>query len=114
MTPQNQNIACAKACGYIEPFVIENEYFENGTSDGFKDVLRDSGGMGRPIPNYHSSLDACHEMEKALKFGQQYACWEMVLYLLPEGASEFDVLHATAAQRCEAFLRTLNLWEGVK
>lgn len=51
-------------------------------------------------PDYYRDLNAMHEAEKIFDNGQilRYVQW------LPRGAL------STAAQRAEAFLRTLNLW----
>ena len=57
------------------------------------------------VPNYPGDLNACHEMEKALSTAQlqrEYAD------ILDDGNGGH---FATAAQRSEAFLRTLGLWE---
>ena len=70
-------------------------------------------------PDYLNSLDAMHEAEKVLlskegndpvydfPWGFRYAVELSKLGL----AGEVAKLHATAAQRAEAFLRTLNLWQ---
>lgn len=56
-------------------------------------------------PNYPSDLNACHEMEKVLTYEQicDYGDW------LPK--DDWGLIHATAAQRAEAFLRTIGKWE---
>ena len=72
-------------------------------------------------PNYLNSLDAMHEAEKALTETQfqSYLDWldvscggELALSEMIDGpAFGFGLVHATASQRAEAFLRTLNLWQ---
>lgn len=57
------------------------------------------------LPDYPNDLNAIHEAEKSLQSAEkcrQYADW------LDDGNGGH---FATAAQRAEAFLRTLNLWE---
>jgi hypothetical protein len=65
------------------------------------------------IPDYLNDLNAMHEVEKVLlPFAsdrwQSYAAW--LAYLTPLGGQD----HATAAQRAEAFLRTISKWEDGK
>ncbi len=59
------------------------------------------------VPDYLDSLDAMHEAEKCLPAG-----------IIKGGAYERSLCRltnnpfcATAAQRAEAFLRTINKWE---
>lgn len=62
-------------------------------------------------PDYLNDLNAMHEAEKVLG---EPKCYEYVDYLPShyQGRTNFALAHATAAQRAEAFLRTLNLWEA--
>lgn len=77
-----------------------------------------TGQVISPLPNYCGDLNAMHTAEKALsshtggKFGtktqlQEYYC---VLRELVSHLPESPIV-ATAAQRAEAFLKTLNLWK---
>lgn len=64
------------------------------------------------LPNYPSSLDAMHEAEKVLNAEQQLE-YARLLHELFRGQRhylhiDFDVLHATAAQRCRAFLTIID------
>lgn len=52
-------------------------------------------------------LNACHEMEKVLQ-GAQWTCYLVELEKLCN--TQVGCCRATPRQRCEAFLRTLNLW----
>lgn len=69
---------------------------------------------GNPLDD----LNACHEMEKVFIYtngcSEQYGCVLSQVCLqgaqLSDQTARFKVLNATARQRCEAFLRTLNLW----
>jgi hypothetical protein len=83
MTDQDINIAIAEACG-------------------LKSVRYD----------YCHDLNAMHEAEKAIpeKEIKYYAAhvWQ-AMEKSPEVA--IGIIHATARQRAEAFLRTLNKWE---
>jgi hypothetical protein len=65
------------------------------------------------IPDYLNDLNAMYEAEKALlpfesDKWQSYVFW--LAQLAPLGGRD----HATAAQRAEAFIRTLNLWDDSK
>ena len=62
-------------------------------------------GIYADLPNYTSDLNACHEFEKALNTDDAHMYyWRLKQEIGWEYAS------ATARQRCEAYLKTLNLW----
>lgn len=73
------------------------------------------------IPDYLNDLNACFEMEKAIPLMQEglyFITLTCVVSGLPKDDIDIqnelllqEVACATAAQRCEAFLRTLDLWE---
>ena len=116
MNPEKQRIAIAKARGMIGPFENSEEWFENGDSDGCIIVLRDA--TGKRVANYLNDLNAMREAEKMLT-EHQWDEYERVLRLVCDGCSYFEgagkeLLHATAAQRAEAFLRTIGKWEADK
>jgi hypothetical protein len=88
MDPVKQRIAIAKACGWTCHW------------DG-----------GDPCsPDYTGDLNAMHEAEETLTFNywNRYAQW---LRELTRSNRRFLIAHATAAQRAEAFLRTIGKWE---
>lgn len=105
MNKQEQNIAIAKACGYTQGVGMHGiEWWTN-----------DEGVHDEP-PDYVNSLNAMHEAEKVLTEDQ----WGPYCIMLNQLACRIQcknthtcgyTLAATAAQRAEAFLRTLNLWE---
>ena len=65
-------------------------------------------GRRTAIPNYCNDLNTMHEAEKALPESMQGT---MIDYLvIVQEQDGWDAFHSTAAQRAEAFLRTLNLW----
>lgn len=92
MTPEQQRIALAKWAGWES----------NQPSWDY--------GRGFP-PDYLNDLNAVHDLEQKLSFQQQteYVANLMRLYKDYPMTSAFM---ATAAQRCEALLKTLNLWKG--
>ncbi len=129
MTIEQQRIAIAEACGVN----IHHAKFYHQAHGGMKwwlcqtikaanDMHKFYGTAEHPVveftnpfwlPDYLSDLNAMHEAEKMLTPEQMasYANWLDVNSLHIMGAPiSFDSLHATASQRAEAFLRTLNLW----
>ncbi len=85
--------------------------------------------VSRDTPSYPSDLNACHTMEGVLTKDQHGIFMNALVQVLERdklaslNKSPCDIayveyewtnwmmLHATAAQRCEAFLKTLSLWE---
>ena len=89
MTPEQQRIAIAEACG------------EDNDS-----IYRDL------IPDYLNDLNAMHEAEKIMNNNDW---WKFVEHLtnICGGGTALGI-SATASQRAEAFLRTIGKWEEVK
>lgn len=114
MKPEQQRIAIAEACGWKN---IKREWVGCGSGDA-KDYLGDNPTGGRwYIPEYLNSLDAMHEAEKVLTSAQQYdfECQLSNTVLgLTIGSDYWPMIHATAAQRSEAFLRCTGKWEDAK
>jgi hypothetical protein len=108
MKPEAQRTAIAQACGW-------KRRGHHGWSIAY---WCDPRGSARDsIPDYLSDLNAMHEAEKQLSVHLS-ARYENILISIirPEWKrSDYTAswlrIHATAAQRAEAFLRTLNLWE---
>jgi hypothetical protein len=96
MTPEQQRIAIAEACGWTEMRMGASDLI--GTSP--------DGRISWQLPDYLNDLNAMHEAEKVLTKEQR---WEYIGNLGTEEAFTWTCLHATAAQRAEAFLKTLNL-----
>lgn len=109
MSPEAQRVAIATACGWEDIFPIP---FLSG-------IPRFDGQIGvdaEPLPNYPSDLNAMHEVEKVLNQVQRVQFYNYLGDVLRTASpvndvAEFDRIHATAAQRAEAFLRTLNLYD---
>jgi hypothetical protein len=98
MSPEQQRIAIAEACGY-----------ERLTH--FEAVWRNRGSKiytPMNLPNYPADLNAMHEAEKFIR--NDHDVYGLYLSHLNRTAPECRV-HATAAQRAEAFLRTVGKWE---
>ena len=100
MSDEQINIAIAEARGW-EPLPEGHFHPDNP--------------LGQTMPNYCNDLNAMREAEKMLT-EHQWGEYERVLRLVCDGCSYYEgagkeLLHATAAQRAEAFLRTLGKWE---
>lgn len=110
MSPEAQRIAIAEACGwYRAPY--EDSWYESAWRKGSELVGEHA------LPDYLNDLNAMHDAEKVLlettKKGD-WRGWDSIRINLEEMVGKDDVFHATAAQRAEAFLRTLNLWDDSK
>lgn len=128
MTPEAQRAAIMEACGW---YLITDD--DDGSADMWS--LREPKATTlypwhqcrddcwRDGPDYLEDLDAMHEAEKVLtEYGDRY--WEVLHEIVNDGrwfeprdASTQDARKAacaTAAQRAEAFLKTVGKWEDSK
>lgn len=120
MTPQAQRIAIAEACGWtccghvhekpphgLHPSRNINSYSTTHVLAGDVPI--------EDLPDYLNDLNAMHEAEKVLSDEQK----ELYARLLHNSSRTLNLAawhctFATASQRAEAFLRTLNLWDDSK
>ncbi len=102
MTPEEQRITIARACGW-KSSPIDAQHF---TTAWEKD-----GHLCFQVPNYLNDLNACHEAEKTLNHSQQWDYMQSLRLIRELGDGGWTECHAPAAQRCEAFLRVMNLWK---
>lgn len=115
MSPEKQRIAIAEVCGW-KPY-----RYEDGGIRWYIGIHHENSVSLENLPDYLNDLNACHEMEESLSESQRhdYAS-KLARYfkeLYPLGyyfITDFDMIHATAPQRCEAFLKTIEKWEGEK
>lgn len=118
MTNEAQRIAIAEACGW-SIHQIETAGMQDVAILPPGAAITDEGAVwkyaGNDLPDYLNSLDAMASAEKILNDEQ----WEIYAdYLLwsdnQDGHSNYTSCRvgceATAAQRAEAFLKTLGLW----
>ena len=122
MTPEQQRIAIAEACGWTDVRFI-------GRGDDTMCVGKPKvrpGGIN--VPDYPFDLNAMHEVEEHaihnLMDADEWMEYGMLLKqshphgLFLNGEIDYHdlatVCHATAAQRAEAFLRTIGKWEEAK
>ena len=103
MTHEAQRIAIAEACGWTLCHATGG--LPCGVPPGF---IHEENS--RQVPNYTGDLNSMHEAEKVLTRQQQseYA-YQLSEIVAPITAEDWCIAHATAAQRAEAFLRTLTL-----
>jgi NTP pyrophosphatase (non-canonical NTP hydrolase) len=125
MPPEAQRIAIAEACGWTD---VRGDQFTglDGVSPEAWAEFGDSSSRSSP-PYYLSDLNAMHEAEKVLlaqsrinKRATPFHSYHEILHglcVMPPDTfnkpmqAEHWAICATAAQRAEAFLRTLNLWK---
>jgi hypothetical protein len=114
MRKENQRIAIAEACGW-RPYGNKTTW-ENGQTYG---VPPNGNDEWLQFPNYTEDLNAMHEACLKLNRFQkqtffralQGVCSTSQKERAPTYAQEYELIHATAPQRAEAFLRSLNLWK---
>lgn len=98
MTPEQQRIAIAQACGWTG-------FNPDNIPDCLQYTAQAPSGKWGLIPDYLNDLNAMHEAEKVLDSEQ----WHKYASLI--GRHDYKLLlHATAAHRAEAFLRTIGKW----
>jgi hypothetical protein len=118
MTPEQQRIAIAEACGFKPgTFTIKTCWFDDCVSDGQEKVLFAEHFINGPevrVPDYLNSLDAMHQAEEVMT-DMQRCDYSSHLYDLArkheEATGKWRFVSMTAAQRAEALLRTLGKWE---
>ena len=93
----------------------------------FEDIFNGPNKVVGPVPDYLNDLNAMNEAEKTITQRDRSIYWnELMKSVGPDGevdlvddygeqstspsTSGFSIVHASAAQRSEAFLKTLNLW----
>ncbi len=105
MSPEQQRIAIAEACGW--KLVTDNPEYEPYWEDPKGNMVAVSNGVHR-LPDYLNDLNAMAAAESIIiKAGAQ------TIRLYEDALQKFvaNIVFATAAQRAEAFLKTLNLWK---
>ena len=100
MTNDKINAAIAEACGWTRV---------NATHRSGKAPNADYVGS-EFIPDYWNDLNAMHQVEKTLTIPEWY---DYATYLNPMWTKE-KLIHATAFQRAEAYLKTIGKWEGLQ
>ena len=97
MNPEKQRIAIAEAC-------LNHSLEVYRTSEGDINIS--------PRPDYCNDLNAMHEAERVLTGTQKEDFLEWLgIEWSYNVLSSWEVAHATAAQRAEAFLKTIGKWK---
>lgn len=111
MTPEEQRIALAEWAGYVELDYETQARILYGR-------LGSRGALVR-IPDYLNDLNDVYELEEKLTFEQAEQFEDELCHIVVKCNEQrenqvpwrFAVAHATASQRCEALLKTLNIWK---
>ena len=100
MNPEQQRIAIAKACGWLQSRTCH--------WGGWWYLKKGKRAYQQTPPDYLNDLNAMHDAEIQLEAedNHAYGCYCSELY-----EKYGNTVSLTAAQRAEAFLRTLNLWK---
>ena len=103
MTPEQQRIKIAEARGWTDAEIVNvNGKIMHGQTE---------------VPDYLNDLNAMHEAEKVLTVAQRITYANQIGVVLSGGSvgraipNWWFIHEATASQRAEAFLRTLDKWE---
>ena len=107
MTPEEQIVAIAEACGWTD--------IKRGPYDGLP-FGRYKTHQLEGVPDYLADLNAMHEAEKVLigDEPENSELWCDFQTNLVIACPAYLSYHATAAQRAEAFLRTIGKWKECK
>jgi hypothetical protein len=133
MTHEAQRIAIAEACGWVREYadVPTWDASFNSYKGGYKPVRtmlfrrKEKCFLAENLPDYLNDLNAMHVVEKSLSWKDEGSStserrrYLMNLEAVISGPADrygdrpdrtLSVPFATAAQRAEAFLRTLGKW----
>lgn len=110
---EQQRIAIAEACGWT--LVEDNPDHEPYWEDSKGNMIGVNCGLR--CPDYLNDLNAMHEAEKVLKVLKDLGLYRKFLHFVvledPSNVSN-EPAWATAAQRAEAFLRTIGKWKEAR
>lgn len=125
MSPNAQRIAIAEVCGWTCLEIDDHYKTPFGKSPSNYKGPPGMAILATETHNYLTDLNAMHEAEK-VKFDPskstdfknrahgQVLCMDYDRALAALTGSFMANYHATAAQRAEAFLRVLDLWDDTK
>jgi len=112
MTPEAQRIAIAESVGFR--MITE---CDDGPHDGRLFGFPAGKTLEQELPDYPCDLNAMHEVEKILTDDQAFPGYYDALAATGKPIPDYDQRHimcATAAQRAEAYLKTINRWDDSK
>lgn len=119
MSPEQQQIAIAKECGWTnidyyfgrQPIPFTRSFL-GGTDDGLAEGEDTLGHEIKPVPDYPNDLNAMHEAQKTLTDGERLIYeYHLADESIKSGNfSHWPLIYASAAERAEAFIKTKDLW----
>jgi len=105
MKPEKQRLSIAEACGIV-------------SKDQWGPLYKTPRGILRDCPDYPCNLNDMYEAEATMNLTDKYQYGKSICKIMnidTEGgldvADIYYACHASAAQRAEAFLRTIGKWE---
>jgi hypothetical protein len=132
MDPVKQRAAIAEYCGWKDVRGHMGIPPENGMLFPYPEHHEEDWRLKpfRGLPDYLNDLNAMHEAEKSLedkdengRLMAEYASWKLssvceiyspkneLVHAYAGSIGNYLLVHATAAQRAEAFLKTIGKWE---
>ena len=122
MTDEEINIAIAETLGLfkIQPLrrtTRKGKLDPSGVVLWYCEEHHGGAATYARVPNYCNDLNACHEVEVSLDDAKHDSFQQHLLEIISPKTHWSDmamtrIVSATARQRAEAFLRTLNLWQA--
>lgn len=112
MTKEAQRVAIAKACGWVTACGYDDSLTENV----FHGACPSQGIEWGPCPDFCADLNAMASAEVVfdtlIHSGEspRYEYARQIYSIVARDDKDRQPFRATAAQRAECFLRTLNLW----
>ena len=114
MSPEKQRVAIAEACGWKKETRLPKYERVWINPDGFEVFwlrFADDDTFAA-LPDYLNDLNAMHEAEKACLKNDALLWHRYAANLDSDYVNQPYTVGATAAQRAEALLRTINKWEN--
>jgi hypothetical protein len=114
MTKYKQRAAIAEACGWIfKPDEFGWSFAKINKEGPWCKYVKSER---KPFPNYPNDLNAMHEAENILSEAQRLQYWWALYEIVDDSGDNTENLInatcATAAQRAEAFLKTIGKWKS--
>lgn len=110
LTQEEKRVRIAEACGWKHVGIRETGSYGAGSPYGFKPnaavIEPRFTGLTAEVPDYFNDLNA---ISSAVKCRWQHEK-AFIQNLIAICQTSEDAINATAAQRAEAFGKTLNLW----
>jgi hypothetical protein len=112
MDPIKQRTAIAEACGW-KMYCQEAINGNWGTKDKWITAPDGTSQFRHNIPDYLNDLNSMHDAENEMTLDEQDKYAQLLAEMFHGPGWSFALIHATAAQRVEAFLRTIGKWEDL-